>query len=50
MLTPNQVPPITYLKPTIKQILENKRKLELNKQLEKDILNDAIQNNDFKTY
>lgn len=50
MLTPNEVPPITYLKPTIQQILENKRKLELNKQLEKDILNDATQNNDFKTY
>jgi hypothetical protein len=50
MLTPNEVPPISYLKPTIEQILENKRKLEINIQLEKDILNDAIQNNDFKTY
>lgn len=49
-LVPNQVPPISYLKPTIQQILENKKKLEYNKQLEKEILNDAIQNNDFKTY
>ncbi|WP_188459295.1 peptidyl-prolyl cis-trans isomerase [Psychroflexus planctonicus] len=50
ILSPNEVPPISYLKPTIEQILENKRKLELNKQLEKDIIDDAIQNNDFKTF
>lgn len=50
VLTPNEVPPISYLKPTLKQILENKRKLELNKQLEKDIINDAIQNNEYETY
>lgn len=49
-LNTNEIPPITYLKSTIIQILENKRKLELNKELEKNILNDAIQSNDFKTY
>lgn len=46
----NEIPPISYLKPTIQQILENKKKLELNKQIEKDIINDAIQNNEYKTY
>lgn len=49
-LNTNQVPPLSYLRPTIIQILENKKKLELNKQLEKNILDDAIQNNDFKIY
>ena len=46
----NQVPPMSYLAPTIQQILENKKKLELNKQIEKDIINDAIQNNEYKIY
>lgn len=49
-LNTNDVPPLSYLKPTIIQILENKKKLELNKQLEKNILNDATQNDDFKIY
>ena len=46
----NEVPPLTYLKPTIQQILENKKKLDLNKQLEKEIINDAIKNNEYKIY
>lgn len=50
VLKTNEIPPISYLKPTIVQILENKRKLELNKELEKEILNDAIQNDDYILY
>lgn len=46
----NEVPPLTYLKPTIQQILENKKKLDLNKQLEKEIINDAIKNNEYEIY
>ena len=36
--------------PTIKQIVINKRKLELVRQLEKDITKDAIKNKQFEIY
>ncbi len=42
--------PLSYIKPTIEQIILNKRKLELIKKLEKDITKDAIKNNDFEIY
>jgi hypothetical protein len=34
--------PQEYVKPTIKQILLNRRKLEFKKNLEKDLLQDAL--------
>ena len=40
--------PISYVNPTIKQILRNQRKLEYIKKIEKDLLNDAIQSNRLK--
>lgn len=40
--------PLQYIKPTIKQILLNKRKLNYIKNLEKELLNDAIQSNKLK--
>lgn len=40
--------PLQYLKPTIKQILLNKRKLNYIKNLEKELLNDAVQSNKLK--
>ena len=46
----NDYAPLDYVKTTIKQIVINKRKLELIKQLEKDITNDAIKNNQFQIY
>ena len=42
--------PLSYIKPSIEQIILNKRKLELIKILEKDITKDAIKNNDFEIY
>ena len=42
--------PLEYSLPTIKQILLNKRKLELIKNLEKDITQDAIKNDQFEIY
>ena len=45
-----EVAPLSYIKPTIEQIILNKRKLELIKKLEKDITKDAIRNNDFEIY
>ncbi len=46
----NDYAPLEYVMPTIKQIVINKRKLELIKQLEKDITKDAIKNNQFEIY
>ena len=42
--------PLEYVRPTIKQIIVNKRKLELIRQLEKDITKDAIKNKQFEIY
>ncbi len=50
VLFQNDYAPIEYVKPTIDQIVINKRKLELIKQLEKDITKDAIKNNQFEIY
>lgn len=49
-LNPNDIAPLLYVKPTIKQIILNKRKLDLIKKLEKDITTDAIKNNNFEIY
>ncbi len=46
----NQIPPFAYIKPTLKEVILNKRKLELIKKFEKDITNDAIKNKDYEIY
>ncbi|MFD2826145.1 peptidyl-prolyl cis-trans isomerase [Leeuwenhoekiella polynyae] len=46
----NDDAPLSYVLPTVKQILLNRRKLELIKQLEKDITKDAIKNKQFELY
>ncbi len=46
----NDVAPLQFEKGTIRQILLHKRKLELLKQIEKDLLEDAIINQKFETY
>jgi hypothetical protein len=46
----NQVSPFEYIKPTVKEIILNKRKLELIKKFEKEITDDAIKNNDYEIY
>ena len=46
----NQVSPFEYIKPTLKEVILNKRKLELIKQFEKEITDDAIKNNDYEIY
>lgn len=50
VLLQNDYAPLEYMKPTINQIVINKRKLELIKQLEKDITKDAIKNDQFEIY
>lgn len=46
----NDYAPLDYVSSSIKQIVINKRKLELIKQLENDITKDAIKNNQFQIY
>lgn len=46
----NDTAPLEYVKPTIDQIVINKRKLELIRKLEKDITKDAITNKQFEIY
>ncbi|NND62790.1 MAG: peptidyl-prolyl cis-trans isomerase [Flavobacteriaceae bacterium] len=50
LLERNDVAPLSFVSPTIEQILINQRKLELIKKLEKDITKDAIKNKKFETY
>jgi len=45
-----QEAPLSYIKNTIKQIILNKRKQDLIKQLRTDITKDAIKNNEFEIY
>lgn len=42
--------PLQFLKPTIKQVIINKRKLDLVKKIETDITNDALKNEKFEIY
>jgi len=49
-LSRNDIAPLTYVRPTINQIIRNKRKLTLTKQLEKEIKDDAIKNKKFEIY
>jgi hypothetical protein len=50
VLLRNQTAPLEYVKPTIDQIVINKRKLEIIRELEKDITKDAIKNKQFEIY
>lgn len=50
VLLPKETAPLEYVKPTIDQIVINKRKLELIRKLEKDITKDAITNKQFEIY
>lgn len=45
-----QQAPLAYVTPTLKQIIINKRKLKLVKQLKSEIVNDALRNKKFEIY
>ncbi len=50
VLKRKEIAPLEYIKPTIRQIIINKRKLELIKKIEKDITRDAVENKQFEVY
>ncbi|QYJ68415.1 hypothetical protein [Flavobacterium litorale] len=50
VLNKNNISPYEYIKPTLKQLIINNRKLELIKKLEKEITDDAIKNKKYEVY
>ncbi len=50
ILQKNQVAPLSEVEGQIRQIILHKRKLELIREIEKTLINDAIQNKNFKEY
>jgi len=50
LLLRNDIAPKSYVVPTIKQMILHKRKLELMKNIEQTIINDAINNKQFEQY
>ena len=50
VLKTNDIAPLSYVKPTIEQIVINKRKQEILKKIEKDITKDAIKNKNFELF
>lgn len=50
VLQRNDIAPLSYIKPTIKEMILHKRKIELIREIEKIIVKDATENNNFKIY
>ena len=50
VLVRNDTAPISHIKPTIKQMILHKRKIELIRDIEKILVKDATKNNNFKVY
>ncbi len=46
----NNVVPLSYISPTIRQIILNKRKTDLINKIQTEITNDAIKDNDFEIF
>jgi len=46
----NQIAPFEYLRPTLQEVIINKRKLELIKNFEKEIIDDAIKDKKYEVY
>ena len=46
----NEVSPYEYVKSTLKELIINRRKLELIKKFEKEITDDAIKNKNYEIY
>ncbi|WP_442266238.1 hypothetical protein ACSIGC_00560 [Tenacibaculum sp. ZS6-P6] len=50
VLKRNEIAPLSYIRNNIKQLILHKRKIELVREIEKTLINDAIKNNEFKEY
>ena len=49
-LVRNDIAPLSYIKPTIKQMILHKRTIQLIRDIEKILVQDATRNNNFKVY
>jgi len=50
VLVRNDIAPLSYIKPAIKQMILHKRKIQLIRDIEKILVQDATKNNNFKVY
>ena len=50
ILKRNEEAPLSYVKPTIEQVLLNRKKMNISKKIEKEITKDATKNNEFEVY
>jgi Fe-S cluster biosynthesis and repair protein YggX len=46
----NELAPLPYVEPTLKQILINKRKLELMRQFDREVIQEGLRQNVFEVY
>jgi hypothetical protein len=46
----NQIAPYSFIKPTLREVLLNQRKLDLIKKFEKEITDDAIKDKKYEVY
>jgi len=46
----NEIAPLSYIEPTIRQVLLNRRKLDFMRRLETEILDEAVKQNEFEIY
>ena len=50
VLAINEIAPLSYIEPTIRQVLLNRRKLDYMRRLETEILDEAVKQNEFEVY
>jgi hypothetical protein len=50
VLEVNDIAPLSYVKPSLEQILKIRKKQEFLKQIERDIIDEAIKNKELEIY
>ena len=50
VLQVNDIAPLSFIEPTIKQVLLNRRKLAYMRKLEAEIIDEAIKEKEFEVY
>ena len=50
ILQPNEIAPLGYIEPTIRQVLLNRRKMGYLRRLETELIDEAIRQKEFEIY
>ncbi len=50
VLKPNEIAPLSYIEPTIRQVLLNRRKMKHLRSLEADLIDEAVRQKEFEIY